>query len=103
MATSSLGNRAKDCCVITDTVVKKILICTFSTEPKTAVLSLMQMLRKWQHLHLGTEPRTEHCDITDTVVKKMTTSAFRNYRDQDVVEHGKCRQKTGKDMKTLPL
>ncbi len=36
----------------------------------------MQMLRKWQHLYLGTEPRTEHCDITDTVVKKMTTSAF---------------------------
>ena len=27
---------------------------------------------------LGTEPRTEHCDITDTVVKKMTTSAFGN-------------------------
>ncbi len=101
MATSSLGNRAKDCCVITNTVVKKILICTFSTEPKTVVLSLMQMLRKWQHFHLGTEPRTEHCDITDTVVKKMTTSAFGN-RDQDV-EHGKCRQKTGKDMTTLPF
>ncbi len=80
-ATSSLGNRAKDYCVITDTAVKKILICTFSTELKNVVLSLMQMLRKWQHLHLGTEPRTEHCDITDTVVKKMTTSAFGN-RDQ---------------------
>ena len=62
----------------------------------------MQMLRKWEHLHLGTEPRTEHCDITGTVVKKMTTSAFGN-RDQDIVEHGKCRQKTGKDMTTLPL
>ena len=47
-------------------------------QPKNVVLSLMQMLRKWQHLHLGTEPRTEHCDITDAVVKKMTTSAFGN-------------------------
>ena len=32
------------------------------------MLSLIQLLRKWQYLHLGTEANTEQCDITDQLL-----------------------------------
>ena len=48
MVTSQFRNRAKDCCVITDTVVKKMAISAFGG--------------------LGTEPNTEQCDITDQLL-----------------------------------
>ncbi len=72
MATSPFGHRAKDCCVFTDTVVKKMAISTFGyrakdccaipdtivrktgTETKTnIVILLIQLLRNSQHLHLN--------------------------------------------------
>ena len=54
MAISTFGYRAKDCCAIPDTVVRKT-----DTETKTnIVILLIQLLRNSQHLHLGTEPKT---------------------------------------------
>ena len=53
MAISTFGYRAKDCCAIPDTVVRKT-----GTETKTnIVILLIQLLRNSQHLHLGTEPK----------------------------------------------
>ncbi len=72
MTTSTFGYRAKDCCVITDTVVRKT-----ATSP-------------FRH-----RDQDQHCDITDTVVRKMSTSTFGN-RVQDVLEHVKCRQNMAK-------
>ena len=73
---SNISIWAKDCCVITDTVVKKVAISTFwyrakdccaipdtvvrktGTETKTnTVILLIQLLRNSRHLHLGTEPK----------------------------------------------
>ena len=34
------------------------------------MLSLIQLLRKWQYRHLGTEPNTEQCDITDQLLNE---------------------------------
>ncbi len=68
---------------------------SIGTEPKTVVSSLIQVLGKRQHRHLGTETKTKHCHITDTVVRKRSTSPFGN-RAQDVVEYDKCRQNMAK-------
>ena len=63
------------------------------TEPKTVVSSLIQLLGKQHHRHLDTVTNIKHCHITDTVIRKRSTSTFRN-RAQDVVEQFKCSQKT---------
>ncbi len=67
----SIWDRAKDCCVITHTVVKKMATSPFGYRAKDC------------------------CVITDTVIRKSSTSPFA-HRDQDVVEHVKCRQKMAK-------
>ncbi len=108
-----MWEHSKKCGDLTDTDVYKM-----ATELKTVVSSLIQVLRKWQHLHLGTETKTvvssliqllgkrqhchlgtetktKHCHITDTVVRKRSTSPFGNSA-QDLVEHVKCRQKMAK-------
>ena len=68
MATSPFGYRAKDCCVITDAVVKKMATSPFGTEPKTVVPSLIQLLGKQHHRHFGTVSNIKHCHITNRVI-----------------------------------
>ena len=66
------------------------------TEPKTVVSSQIQLLGKQHHRHLGTVTNIKHCHIiTDTVIRKRSTSTFRNIA-QDVDEQFKCSQKTAK-------
>ncbi len=70
-------------------VLRKWQYLHLDTEPRTVVPSLIQLLGKWQRRHLASETKTKHCHITDTVVRKRPTSTFGN-RAQDVAEHVKC-------------
>ncbi len=59
------------------------LLQLWKQSKKHVMTSLIQMFRKWQHLHLGTEPKTVVPSLIQLLGKRRHRHMGNGHRDQD--------------------